>query len=122
MAGSAECRSTQGTFGNSIHWSSISDYRRQGIGRALVAAFEAEARSRGALSAFVATDDNTGMTSLTGVDLYSDLTRHLVEIRDLGRGHPFGFYLRVGYVITGVLPDANGPGRPDIFMAKRLWR
>ena len=87
-----------------------------------MAAFEAEARSRGALSAFVATDDNTRMTSLTGVDLYSDLTRHLVEIRDLGRGHPFGFYLRVGYVITGVLPDANGPGRPDIFMAKRLWR
>jgi hypothetical protein len=23
-------------------------------------------------------------------------------------------------VITGVMPDANGPGKPDIFMAKSL--
>jgi aminoglycoside 6'-N-acetyltransferase I len=35
-------------------------------------------------------------------------------------GHPFGFYRRLGFVLVGVLPDANGPGRPDIFLAKRL--
>lgn len=97
-----------------------SGFRRQGIGRALVAAFESEAYKRGALTATLGTDDNTGMTSLAGVDLYTDLTRHLAEIRDLGRGHPFGFYLKVGFVITGVMPDANGPGRPDIYMSKRL--
>ena len=95
-------------------------FRRQGIGRALVGAFEAEARKRGALTATLGTDDNTGMTSLSGVDLYSDLTRHLAELHDLGRGHPFGFYLRVGYIATGVMPDANGPGRPDIYMSKPL--
>jgi aminoglycoside 6'-N-acetyltransferase I len=97
-----------------------SRFRRQGIGRALVAAFELEAYKRGALTATLGTDDNTGMTSLAGVDLYRDLTRHLKEIRDLGRGHPFGFYLKIGYAITGVMPDANGPGRPDIYMSKRL--
>jgi aminoglycoside 6'-N-acetyltransferase I len=95
-------------------------YRRQGIGRALVAAFESEACKRGGLTATLGTDDNTGMTSLSGVDLYSDLTRHLAKIQDLGRGHPFGFYLKVGYIVTGVMPDANGPGRPDIYMSKRL--
>jgi aminoglycoside 6'-N-acetyltransferase I len=50
-----------------------SAFRRQGFGRALVAAFELEARNRGALTATLGTDDNTGMTSLAGGDLYSDL-------------------------------------------------
>jgi aminoglycoside 6'-N-acetyltransferase I len=36
------------------------------------------------------------------------------------RGHPLTFYRRHGYRIVGVLPDVNGPGRPDILMAKRL--
>ena len=95
-------------------------FRRRGIGRALVAVFESEARDRSAFTATLGTDDNTGMTSLSGVDLYSDTVRHLAEIRDLGRGHPFGFYSKVGFVITGVMPDANGPGQPDIYMSKRL--
>jgi len=60
------------------------------------------------------------MTSLSDVDLYSDLPRHIAELRDLGRGHPFLFYLELGFVVTGVMPDANGPGRPDIYMSKAL--
>ena len=97
-----------------------SDHRGRGIGRALVTACESEARRRGAFTVTLGTDDNTDMTSLSGVDLYHDLPRHLAEVHDLGRGHPFGFYLKVGFVITGVLPDANGPGKPDIFMSKSL--
>ncbi len=94
--------------------------RRRGIGRALVAAFEAEATRRGGLTATLGTDDDSGMTSLTGVNLYADLPRHLAELRDLGRGHPFLFYRKLGYVISGVMPDANGAGRPDIYMSKAL--
>jgi aminoglycoside 6'-N-acetyltransferase I len=96
------------------------EYRRQGIGRALVAAFEAEASRRGALTATLGTDDDSGMTSLAGTDLYTDVPRHIAELRDLGRGHPFLFYRKLGYVVTGVMPDANGHGRPDIYMSKRL--
>ena len=99
-----------------------SSFRLQGIGRALVSAFETEACARGALTVTLGTDDNTSMTSLAGVDLYDDLTGRLADIHDLGRGHPFGFYLKVGFVVTGVMPDANGPGRPDIYMSKRVWR
>jgi aminoglycoside 6'-N-acetyltransferase I len=98
------------------------EYRRRGIGRALVAAFESEAANRGALTVTLGTDDDSGMTSLAGVDLYSDLPRHIAELRDLGRGHPFLFYRKLGFVVTGVMPDANGPGRPDIYMSKPVKR
>lgn len=95
-------------------------HRRRGIGRALVEAFEVEVKGRGALTATLGTDDDAGMTSLADVDLYDDVPRHLAELRDLGRNHPFLFYRKLGYVVTGVVPDANGRGRPDIYMSKRI--
>src|ERR1700687_5693763 len=55
------------------------EYRRRGIGRALTAAFEAEAYRRGALTATLGTDDDSGMTSLAGIDLYEDISRHVEE-------------------------------------------
>jgi aminoglycoside 6'-N-acetyltransferase I len=36
------------------------------------------------------------------------------------RGHPYEFYQKMGFAIVGVMPDANGIGKPDIYMAKRL--
>ncbi|MCY4645788.1 MAG: GNAT family N-acetyltransferase [Gammaproteobacteria bacterium] len=99
------------------------EHRLRGVGRALVAAFEDEARRRGALTLFtLGTDDDGGQTSLAGVDLYEDVPRHIAELRDLGSGHPFLFYRRLGYVVTGCMPDANGPGRPDIYMSKPAGR
>jgi aminoglycoside 6'-N-acetyltransferase I len=91
-----------------------------GIVRQLVDTFEAEVRARGALTVTLGTDDCSGMTSLGGADLYADVAGHIRDVRDLGRSHPFLFYRKLGYVVTGVLPDANGLGKPDIFMSKRV--
>lgn len=96
------------------------DQRRRGLGRRLVQAFEAEVRARGAFTVTLGTDDDSGMTSLADTNLYDDVPRHIAGLRDLGRGHPFLFYRKLGYVVTGVLPDANGPGKPDIYMSKRV--
>jgi aminoglycoside 6'-N-acetyltransferase I len=96
--------------------------RLQGIGRALVAAFESEAQLRGGLTVTLGADDFTGMTSLGRANLYQDLPRQLAEARVLKHGHSFAFYLKLGFVLTGVMPDANGPGRPDIFMSKSIQR
>lgn len=95
--------------------------QRQGIGRALVADLEAQVAARGGLTLWLGADDEDDMTSLSGVDLYDDLLGHLAAIRDR-KGHPFQFYCKCGFVIAGVVPDANGPGRPDILMAKRVRR
>ena len=91
----------------------------RGIGRALVADFERQVRSKGGLTISLGTDDEDNMTSLSGVDLYENLWERIRDIRNL-KNHPFEFYEKMGYVITGVVPDANGIGKPDILMAKRV--
>jgi aminoglycoside 6'-N-acetyltransferase I len=94
------------------------DLQRRGIGRALVADLEERVRERGGLTIWLGTDDETGMTTLSGVDLYPNVLGHLANIRNL-RGHPYEYYSKLGYSIIGAMPDANGPGKPDIYMAKR---
>ncbi len=95
------------------------DCQRQGIGRALVADLEARVRERGGFTITLGTDDEDDMTTLGGVDLYPNVLEHAANIENL-RGHPYEFYQKQGFVIVGVLPDANGPGKPDIIMAKRV--
>lgn len=94
-------------------------WQSRGIGRRLVADFEDQVRLRGGLSILLGTDDENGMTSLYGADLYPNIWEHIPKIRNLRR-HPYEFYQKLGYCITGVIPDANGLGKPDILMAKRV--
>lgn len=96
------------------------DRRKQGVGRAIVTALENEARKRGGLTIHLGSDDEKepGETSLANADLYDDLPG---KIRSFDPGtHPSGFYRKLGYRIIGVMPDANGIGKPDIFFGKRL--
>jgi aminoglycoside 6'-N-acetyltransferase I len=93
--------------------------RRQGVGRRLTSDFEKQVAARGGRTVFLGTDDENGRTTLGGVDLYPDVLEKLRSVRNRG-SHPFEFYLRVGYHVVGVIPDANGFGKPDILMAKRV--
>ncbi len=93
--------------------------QRQGIGRALVQDFEEQVRATGALTITLGSDDEDGMTSLSNVDLYENLWEKVRDIRNL-KNHPFEFYQKLGYVITGVVIDANGVGKPDILMSKSV--
>ncbi len=95
------------------------DRQRQGIGRALVTDLEAQVQAQGAITLWLGTDDEDNMTTLAGVDLYPNVLEHARNIRNLRR-HPYTFYQKLGFVIVGVMPDANGLGKPDIFMAKRV--
>jgi aminoglycoside 6'-N-acetyltransferase I len=94
-------------------------HQSQGIGRTLVTDLEAQVRERGALTLWAGADDLDGRTSLAGVDLYDDLPRRLANVANPGH-HPYEFYQRLGFTIVGVMPDANGFGKPDIFLAKRI--
>jgi len=93
--------------------------RRHGVGRALVEDLEGILTARGGLTIWAGSDDLAGETSLGGVDLYSALPDAFSAVRSWGN-HPLPFYRRLGFHVIGVMPDANGPGRPDIFLAKKL--
>ena len=103
-----------------LHPLAVTEARRgEGIGAALVAALEREVAARGCLTLYLGTDDEFFQTSLSQGDLFEDTFRKIQAIQNWRR-HPYEFYQKQGFQIVGVLPDANGPGKPDIFMAKRV--
>lgn len=97
-----------------------SDKRKNGIGRAIVLHLENEARKQGGLTIYLGADDEIedGETSFANVDLYDDFHEKIKNFRP--GTHQSGFYLKLGFKVIGVMPDANGLGKPDIFFGKRL--
>ncbi len=91
----------------------------RGYGRALIADIEQLARTAGALTLLVGTSDATNATTLSGVDLYADPATAIANIRVL-RDHAYPFYVRLGFTVVGIVPDADGIGKPGITLAKRV--
>lgn len=80
---------------------------------------EKEVASIGGITIYLGTDDKFNKTSLSNTDLYEDTYKKIECIENINK-HPFEFYIKMGYKIVGVIPDANGIGKPDIWMAKRV--
>jgi len=95
------------------------DFQGQGIGRALVEDFERIVADKGGLTIQLGSDDEDNMTSLSNIDLYDNLPDKIANIQNV-KNHPYSFYQKLGYTIIGVVPDANGIGKPDILMGKRV--
>lgn len=95
------------------------EFRGQGIGKDLVNDLEEKVKERGGLTIWVGADDENNSTSLSNTNLYENLYEKIANIRNLKR-HPFEFYQKMGFIIVGVMPDANGIGKPDIYMAKKV--
>jgi aminoglycoside 6'-N-acetyltransferase I len=93
--------------------------KQRGIGRKMLGDFEGQVLKRGGSVVFLGSDDENNRTSLGGIELYPDPLGHLANIKNIGR-HPYEFYQKCGYTITGVIPHANGFGKPDIWMTKQL--
>lgn len=85
----------------------------------MVLEVERIAAAEDALTMTLSTSDTTGAMSLGGVDLYDDTFRRLPNA-ELQHPHAVEFWRRMGYQIVGVLPDAEGPGKPSIHLARRL--
>jgi aminoglycoside 6'-N-acetyltransferase I len=97
------------------------DWQGRGLGQQLLAEFERRASALGALTVYLGSDDTAGRTSLGSRPLFPGVLANASELRNL-RQHPYEFYLRCGYEVVGVFPDVNGPGKPDIWLAKAVGR
>lgn len=95
------------------------EYRKAGVGTNLMVSIESRVMEAGGLTLLVGSDDETNRTSLAGIDLYPNPLEALSNIENLDN-HPYEFYLRLGFSLVGVVPDANGFGKPDILLAKRI--
>jgi GNAT superfamily N-acetyltransferase len=94
--------------------------RGHGYGRALVEDIERLVAAAGGLTLRASTSDESNRTSLYGRDLFGDPLGALRDLKVFDRLHPLGFWQRMGYTLVGVVPDAEGPGKPSIELAKRL--
>ena len=96
-------------------------WQGQGIGTKLCTALENELKNCGCSTIYLGSDHEFDKTTLANNNLFDDLYSKIKNIRNLER-HPYEFYQKIGYQIVGVIPDANGLGKPDIWLAKSLVR
>lgn len=96
------------------------DWQRKGIGSMLLHEVMRAARGKGGLTLLAGAGDEKpgGETSFANVDLYEDLPGKMAAFAP--GTHQTAFYMRHGFQVIGVVPDAYGIGKPDIQMAKRL--
>lgn len=98
------------------------EHQGKGLGRQLLQAIEQEAIDKGLLGIMLGTDDEHDQTSLSQQTLNGDnLLNAMQHLTNLNH-HPFEFYQKCGYSLVGVVPNANGKNKPDIWMWKDLSR
>lgn len=90
-----------------------------GYGTMLVQEIERLAAERGVLGLLAGTSDKTGATPLYGIDLYQNPFDVLNQLSSV-ENHPVVFWTKIGFTIVGVVPDAEGRGKPGISLAKRI--
>lgn len=107
-------------FGWELHPLVVSpQYQYRGVGSALVTELCSTLAARGATTLYAWSDDESLSTSLGGIELWPDPLHHLTSFVPSAR-HAGGFYRKQGFVLCGILPDANGRGKPDILFTRRI--
>lgn len=94
-------------------------FRGKGIGSKLVKALEIEVSRMGGLTIYCGSDDEDFKTSLSDPDIYSNLWDKINNVENY-KGHPYEFYQKCGFQIIGIMPDANGRRKPDIYLGKSI--
>jgi aminoglycoside 6'-N-acetyltransferase I len=96
------------------------EYQKKGYGNILIKELEKIAINNGIIGIVAGSDDETNSTSLsdktiTGENIFEEIK----NIKNY-KNHPYEFYEKCGYKIIGIIPNANGPQKPDIWLWKDI--
>jgi aminoglycoside 6'-N-acetyltransferase I len=97
-----------------------SKYQNKGFGGLLIKHLEDKARFLGGLTIYAASDDESDdrRSSLRDADGYDDIYDKMKHFDP--KNHPARFYMKHGYQLIGIMPDANGRGKHDLILSKKL--
>jgi aminoglycoside 6'-N-acetyltransferase I len=95
-------------------------FQGKSYGKILLNEIEKIAQKKGIIGIFVGSDDETNKTSLSEVEITKDnIFEEIKRIKNY-ENHPYEFYMRCGYSIIGIIPNANGSKKPDILLWKDI--
>jgi len=96
------------------------EFQEKKYGRKLLNELEKVASQKGIIGIVAGSDDETNSTSLSEKEINGE--NIFDEIRNIKnyKNHPFEFYIKCGYSIIGIIPNANGKNKPDIWLWKDI--
>jgi len=96
------------------------EFQGKNYGKVLLLELEKIAQEKGIIGIVAGSDDDANKTSLSEKELTGE--NILDEIKNIKnyKNHPFEFYKKCGYSIIGVIPNASGPRKPDIWLWKDI--
>jgi aminoglycoside 6'-N-acetyltransferase I len=98
----------------------IPEFQKQGYGKILMNEMEEIARKKGIIGIIAGSDDETNKTSLSEKEITGEnIFEEIKNIKNY-REHPYGFYQKCGFTIIGIIPNANGLKKPDIWLWKDI--
>ena len=96
------------------------EFWRKGCGKILLDEIERIALEKGIIGIFAGSDDETFSTSLSDKKINGEnIFKEITNIKNY-KNHPYEFYQKCGYTIIGVVPNANGDRKPDIYLWKNI--
>jgi aminoglycoside 6'-N-acetyltransferase I len=96
------------------------EFQRKGYGNILINELEKIAVANGIIGIVAGSDDETNSTSLSDKIITGENIFREIECIKNYKNHPYDFYKKCGYTIIGIIPNANGPQKPDIWLWKDI--
>jgi aminoglycoside 6'-N-acetyltransferase I len=96
------------------------EFQGKNYGKELLKEIEKIAYMNGIIGIVAGSDDETNSTSLSEKEINGEnIFEEIKKIKNYKK-HPYEFYRKNGYYIVGVIPNANGQNKPDIWLWKDI--
>jgi aminoglycoside 6'-N-acetyltransferase I len=96
------------------------EFQGKKYGKLLISEIEKTAYKNGIIGIVAGSDDETNSTSLSKKEINGDnIFEEIKNIKNY-KNHPYEFYKKCGYNIIGIIPNANGQNKPDIWLWKDI--